>query len=165
MRKDKICVTSISEGANLSLPATPPSGFLPPGVYVATLGKVVERFGAHSPRRQILANRLQELPSLARATARVRRVFLWGSFVTDAPFPRDVDVFLLMEEGFDRKVGRLPPLQRDVFDHERARVLFEADVFWATESVGEEALASWLSVYQLSRDMVPRGIVEVTFDD
>jgi hypothetical protein len=26
-------------------------------------------------------------------------------------------------------------------------------------------LTAWLSVYQLSRDMVPRGIVEVIWDD
>ncbi len=43
----------------------------------------------------------------------------------------------------------------------RARLLLEADVFWATEAVGIEELNSWLSVYQLSRDMTPRGIVEV----
>lgn len=36
---------------------------------------------------------------------------------------------------------------------------------WATEAVGAAALASWLSVYQLSRDMEQRGIVEVTLDD
>jgi hypothetical protein len=52
-----------------------------------------------------------------------------------------------------------------VFEHERAQLLFEADVFWATEAIGAEVLASWLNVYQLSRDMVQRGIVEVIFDD
>jgi hypothetical protein len=70
-----------------------------------------------------------------------------------------------MQEGFDREFVRLSPTQRSVFEHERARLLFEADVFWATESVGIEELTSWLSVYQLSRDMVQRGIVEVIFDD
>ena len=34
-----------------------------------------------------------------------------------------------------------------------------------TQMVGAEELTSWLSVYQLSRDMTPRGIVEVIFDD
>src|SRR5712691_2357930 len=37
--------------------------------------------------------------------------------------------------------------------------------FRATEAVGEEELVSWLNVYQRSRDMVQRGIVEVIFDD
>ena len=41
----------------------------------------------------------------------------------------------------------------------------EADVFWATAAIGIEELTAWLSVYQLSRDMVPRGIIEVIWDD
>jgi class 3 adenylate cyclase len=57
------------------------------------------------------------------------------------------------------------PPQRYVFEHERVRLLFEADIFWATEAVGEVVLASWLSVYQLSRDMEQRGIVEVILND
>jgi hypothetical protein len=149
----------------MSLPATLPNGYLPPGVYTATLKEIIERFGTNTPRRQVLTNRLQELLSLTRATGKLRRVFLWGSFVTNTPFPRDLDVFLLMQEGFDREFEHLLPTQRYVFDHERARLLFEADVFWATEAVGTEALTSWLSVYQLSRDMIPRGIVEVIFND
>ncbi len=149
----------------MSLPATLPSGYLPPGVHQATLGEVVDRFGTGTPRRQTLAARLREMTDLAQATGKLRRVFVWGSFVTDKPFPRDLDVFLLMQEGFDRNFASLPPAQRCVFGHERARLLFEADVFWATEAIGAEVLTSWLSVYQLSRDMVERGIVEVIFDD
>jgi hypothetical protein len=74
-------------------------------------------------------------------------------------------VFLLMQAGFDQEFAHLPTPQREVFDHERARLLFEADVFWATEAIGTEELMAWLSVYQLSRDLIPRGIVEVLWDD
>jgi hypothetical protein len=49
--------------------------------------------------------------------------------------------------------------------YERARLLFDADVFWATEAIGMEEIDSWLSVYHLSRNIVQRGIVEVIFDD
>jgi hypothetical protein len=70
-----------------------------------------------------------------------------------------------MAEDFDRQFTSLPAIQRSVFEHERARLLFEADVFWATETIGEEELSSWLSVYQFSREMVHCGIVEVIFDD
>jgi hypothetical protein len=149
----------------MSLPALLPNGYLPPGVHEATLSEVVERFGTNTPRRQVLASRLQELLSLARATRKLQRIFIWGSFVTDKPFPRDLDVFLLMQEGFDREFAALAPPQQYVFDHERARLLFEADIFWATEAVGAAVLTSWLSVYQLSRDMEQRGIVEVLLDD
>jgi hypothetical protein len=85
--------------------------------------------------------------------------------VTDNPFPGDLDIFLLMQAGFDQEFSALPPEQRALFDHGRARLLFEADVFWATEAIGEEELASWLTVYQLSRELVERGIVEVHDDD
>ena len=70
-----------------------------------------------------------------------------------------------MQEGFDRVFRQLPQSQRNVFERDRARLLFEADVFWATEAIGVDELNSWLGVYQLSRDMTERGIIEVTFDD
>jgi hypothetical protein len=70
-----------------------------------------------------------------------------------------------MQERFDPVFRRLAPPQWDAFEHDRARLLFEADIFWATEAVGVEELNSWLSVYQLSRNMVERGIVELIFDD
>jgi hypothetical protein len=52
-----------------------------------------------------------------------------------------------------------------VFEHEQARLVFEADIFWATEAIGVDELTAWLSVYQLSREMVPRGIVEIEVND
>jgi len=113
----------------------------------------------------VLAERLEELLRVARATGQLQRAFLWGSFPTDASFPRDLDLFLLMQAGFDQAFRHLPPTQRDVFEHDRARLRFEADVFWATAAIGIEARTAWLNVYQLSRDMVPRGIIEVIWDD
>jgi hypothetical protein len=71
----------------------------------------------------------------------------------------------LMQAGFDWEFGDLPSPQREVFAHESARLRFEADVFWATEAIGTEELLAWLSVYQLSREMRPRGIVEVLWHD
>ena len=85
--------------------------------------------------------------SLARAPGKLQRIFIWGSFVTDKPFPRDLDISLLMQEGFDQDFAALSPSQRYVFEHEPARLRFEADIFWATEAVGAAVLASWLSVY------------------
>ena len=76
------------------------------------------------------------------------RTFIWASFVTAKPFPRDLGVFILMQQGFDQEFLYLPMTQRDVFTYERARLLFEADIFWATEAIGIEELDSWLSVYQ-----------------
>ena len=60
----------------------------------------------------------------------------WPTVLSDAPFPRDLDMFLLMQAGFDREFADLPSPQREVFAHESARLRFEADVFWATEAIG-----------------------------
>ena len=149
----------------MSVPALLPNGFLPPGVHAATLHEILERFGTATPRRQGLAERLEALLRAARATGKLQRVFLWGSFISDASFPRDLDVFLLMQAGFDREFADLPSPQREVFAYESARLRFEADVFWATEAIGTEELLAWLSVYQRSREMIPRGIVEVLWHD
>jgi hypothetical protein len=132
----------------MSLPEILPNGFLPPGVHSATLREILTRFGTDTPRRQVLASRLQELLTLERTTGKLLRTFIWGSFVTAKPFPRDLDVFILMQQGFDQEFLYLPLTQRDVFTYERARLLFEADIFWATEAIGIEELDSWLSVYQ-----------------
>jgi hypothetical protein len=70
----------------------------------------------------LLASRLQELLALARTTGKLLRTFIWGSFVTAKPFPRDLDVFMLMQRGFDHEFLFLPLTQRDVFTYERAVV-------------------------------------------
>jgi hypothetical protein len=105
----------------MSLPVTLPNGFLPPGGHTVSLLAIIERFGTATPRRQVLAGRLEELLRVARATSPLQRAFLWGSFPTDALFPRDLDIFLLMQAGFDQVFRHLPPTQRDVFAQDRAR--------------------------------------------
>ena len=149
----------------MSLPALLPNGFLPPGMHAATLHEIIDCLGTATPRRQVLAERLEALLREARATGKLQRAFLWGSFISDAPFPRDLDVFLLMQAGFDREFADLPSPLREVFAHESARLRFEADIFWTTEAIGTEEFMAWLSVYQLSREMIPRGIVEVLWHD
>jgi hypothetical protein len=104
----------------VSLPALLPNGFLPPGVHAAPLPEIIDRFGTVTPRRQVLAQRLEALLREARATGKLQRAFLWGSFISDAPFPRDLDIFLLMQAGFDREFADLPSPQREVFAHEAA---------------------------------------------
>jgi hypothetical protein len=64
----------------MSLPATLPNGFLPPGVHTASLQAIIERFGTATPRRQVLAGRLEELLRVARATGQLQRVFSGEAF-------------------------------------------------------------------------------------
>ncbi|MGC9971122.1 MAG: hypothetical protein ABSE56_11085 [Bryobacteraceae bacterium] len=97
--------------------------------------------------------------ALAGASGKLRRVFIWGSFVTAKPAPKDLDILLIMEEDFEVD-GIAAPAQA-VFDSVRAKLLFESDVFWARASIGHELLSLWLDTYQTSRSFRKRGIVEL----
>ena len=59
------------------------------------------------------------------------------------------------------EVERIALPSRAVFDSVRARLLFESDVFWARDSIGDEVLHLWLETYQTSRSFQKRGIVEL----
>jgi hypothetical protein len=92
---------------------------------------------------------------LAGMTGKLRRVFVWGSFVTAKPAPRDLDILLITDENFD--VDGITGAAQDIFNSTRAKLLFESDVFWTRASIGNV----WLDTYQTSRSFRKRGIVEL----
>jgi predicted nucleotidyltransferase len=96
---------------------------------------------------------------LAATNGKLRRVFIWGSYVTAKPSPKDLDLLLIMDEDFE--VDGIAGPARAVFDSVRAKLLFESDVFWARASIGQEMLDLWLDTYQTSRSFRKRGIVEL----
>jgi len=141
------------------LPAFTNSGDLPPGVHRATLREALERFGTGSPRRQVMALRLEGLYQLAMTTGHVARFVVFGSFVTDKAEPNDVDLFMLMSDAFD--VGQVTGQARLLFDHAIAQSHFGASVFWLRRLAAlggeQKAIEDW----QIKRDGSQRGIVEI----
>ena len=71
--------------------------------------------------------RLEALVGLAADPGKLRRLFVWGSFVTTKPSPRDVDILVILSEDFE--VEQIPLPDQVVFESTRARLLFESDVF------------------------------------
>ncbi|MBI3850799.1 MAG: hypothetical protein HY298_11075 [Verrucomicrobia bacterium] len=133
-------------------------GDLPEGIHAATLEAVLARFGK-SPRRAVIARRLERIHALARSTGHLARFIVFGSFITGKPEPNDVDIFLLMDDSFD--VRQVSTEARLVFDHAVAQNLLGASVFWIRRAAalgGEEVT---LSHWQIKRDGGKRGIVEV----
>jgi predicted nucleotidyltransferase len=141
------------------LPELTDTGELPPGVHLSGWQEFQSRFGGSSPRRVWLSGRLRALLELAATNGKLRRIFIWGSFVTAKPSPKDLDILLIMDEDFE--VDGIAAPARAVFDSVRAKLLFESDVFWARESIGQEMLDLWLDTYQTSRSFRKRGIVEL----
>jgi hypothetical protein len=141
-----------------SLPEFNQHGDLPPGVHTATLEDVLSRF-AGTPRRAVVARRLERIHSLARSTGHLARFIIFGSLITAKTEPNDVDIFLLMEDSFD--VSKVSTEARLVFDHTAAQNLLGASVFWIRRAAalgGEEAM---IAHWQIKRDGNKRGIVEV----
>ena len=143
------------------LPEFDSAGDLPAGVHAANWQEFHSRFGIATSRRKWLFGRLRALVDLTAATGKLRRVFVWGSFVTAKPAPKDVDILLIMTPDFEVE-GIAEPARpaREVFDSVQAKLRFESDVFWARASIGEGVLQLWLETYQTSRTFQRRGIVE-----
>jgi len=145
------------------IPKFEKGGNLPKGVHKATLDEVREIFGASSARRKWLIRNLEKIIDLAKTTGRLERVIVWGSFVSNKELPQDIDLLLIMKEDF--VVDKMDLEVKRVFDYVQGRIAFNADIFWAKSSIGEETINLWLETYQMTRDFESRGIVEVIIDD
>jgi hypothetical protein len=78
------------------------NGYLPPGIHMASLDEIAQRFGWQSEARTAQMDSVRWLVDLARR-AGVERLVLNGSFVTAAPEPNDVDCVLSTGLGFPRE--------------------------------------------------------------
>ena len=104
-----------------------------------------------------------EVLTTAKATGKLHRLILWGSFVTAKDVPEDLDLLLIMAADFD--LAQVPDSLRLLFDYPQARIRFRADVFWTKATMSADILAVWLDTYQIGKDFRRRGIVEVIIHD
>ena len=66
----------------MPLPTFDSSGDLPEGVYKAALEEVVARFGHGTSQRQLVTARLRRIYELVRATGKLQRFIIFGSYIT-----------------------------------------------------------------------------------
>src|SRR5262245_23672201 len=92
-------------------------GELPQGVHQAEMSEVLARFGAGSPQRQAVTERLLRISALAKATGQLNRLVLFGSYVTTKPNPNDIDVILIFDDDFDMRT--CDDVTRALLDHSR----------------------------------------------
>ncbi|MEO8493483.1 MAG: hypothetical protein ABI614_00320 [Planctomycetota bacterium] len=111
----------------MSLPDFNGHGDLPVGVHPAGMDEVVQRFGRGSNDRVSNARNLRHIHELAKQTGGLQRFIVFGSFVTAKPDPNDVDVILVMADGF--QPDQAPIATRALFDHAVAQVRYNASIF------------------------------------
>jgi hypothetical protein len=124
-----------------------------------TLEEVQQRYGTNTPRRQFLFNRLQVIARLLSATGQLRQLYLLGSFTTAKPLPNDLDCFVVMTTGFTTENLRTPYVE--VFQHDTCRLIYQTDVFWVTEAVGQDGIEDMLAVFSRDRTGAIQPIIEV----
>jgi hypothetical protein len=146
----------VNERPTLRFDAT---GQLEPGIYLLAPSEVVERFGQATARREQLGRVFTEIVGRLRAAGVVRRCWVGGSFASQKSSPGDIDLWLLVSDASEAVTlsGRFA----DLFEHERAKVVYGADIFWMTESGAAAMLDKVLDCLQTSRDGRVRGIIEI----
>ena len=145
------------------LPLLNEHGDLPPGIHSADWAEIEARFGLSTPARVRAFNKLKFLYTLAMLTGKLKRFFIFGSFVSDKAEPRAVDVALIM--GSDFEVEHCPRESQTLFNHADADARFGASVFWLREAMlPEKVMQDFFDVWQTNRDGSKRGILEVIND-
>lgn len=147
----------------MAFPEFNENGDLPVGIYKATLQEVLEHFGKGSLQRQLVASRLKKVYFTANGSHQVLRFIVYGSFVSNKTSPNDVDIFMLMKDGFnpDDFTGKT----RLIFKHLTTQEYEGASIFWGTKSgiIGE--VEAFIEGWQIKRDKTKRGIIEVEIND
>lgn len=143
----------------MPLPDFTESGDLPSGVHPVKLTEVIARFGSGSDQRRLLGQRLERVYGIADRTGHLLRFVVFGSFVTSKPQPNDVDVFMIMDDGFE--FGVLSGEVRLLFEHAPAQDHFGCSIFWVRRVAAMGGEQKALEDWQIKRDGTKRGIVEI----
>src|SRR5262249_5000222 len=130
------------------IPQFEESGYLPAGVYLASVEEITQRFGQESELRRVQVESIRWLIDISRLVG-VKRLILNGSFVTDVHEPNDVDCVLLLESDYPR-------------DQVAAAELQQGLPFINALMVNQEAFDFYVRVYfATDRRGVFKGMIEV----
>ena len=110
----------------MGLPDFNEQGYLDPGIHSATLQDVVERFGQGSESRQRQSGLLQQIVAASRIYPTIKRILVWGSFVTVKPEPNDLDYSVVVS--VEHRLADI------VEEHRRFFVPFFARQFYGTDT-------------------------------
>jgi hypothetical protein len=80
----------------VAIPGFEPEGFLPSGIHAAALTEVRARFGTASADRQRQGELLAQIVEAAKGYPTIKRILVWGSFVTAKADPNDLDYSVIV---------------------------------------------------------------------
>ena len=137
----------------MPLPAFDSRGDLPEGVYKTALDEVIARFGHGTPQRQLVTARLRRIYELVRATGKLQRFIIFGSYITAKLEPNDVDILIVV--GDDFRDQDYDPEVFPMFDHQRAQQELGASILWCAQPFSWER--PWMISLRTGRSHATEG--------
>jgi hypothetical protein len=145
--------------AKRKLPEFNERGVFPPGIYPARLDEFKRRLGFNSYRQEMIEKGLLSVLNELRDKD-LRRIFVDGSFVTEKPFPGDIDAYVLVPD-------RTHPMFRFIAERHKAwRALYRIHCFPAIQN--EDGFGSevyWKDFFGHQPDQSPKGIVALELSE
>lgn len=141
------------------IPAFVPEGLLPPGLHAASLREIEARFGG-SARRDEQLRLLREVVGAALFYASIKRVLLWGSFVSSKEEPGDLDYSFVV--GVEHKQVALRSEDEPFLLPRLARLLYGVDPnHLVIADYDLERYTERVDFILTGRDRKHHGIVEI----
>jgi hypothetical protein len=145
----------------MPLPDFDHEGYLPPGLHAAPLAEVLTRLGVDSAARQRQAELLRQVVEAAIVYPTIKRVLVWGSFVTTKPEPGDLDYSIV--------VSVMHKPVQIAAEHRRFFVPFDAHMHYGVDRgylvIFDYPLETYVEQVDFlcqTRSLRPCGIVEIS---
>jgi hypothetical protein len=146
----------------LSIPEPLEDGWLPEGVFDATLEELKERFGCFrtTERRTRMFASLREYLAEVKTWKIADVVYVDGSFISTRVAPEDVDVTFLLPDRF-MQPGDLSPSETNLVQRAFTKKVYGVDA-WPEPGVGslERRIQSWLRMKPPMKGT--KGLLRVT---
>lgn len=126
----------------MPIPEVAHDGFLPGGIFDATLDEVEETFGrfGSSDRRVRLFENLGRYIRELNMWRNAEEILLDGSFISGAEEPNDIDMIVVYREGFDFG-SPVRPAEYNLLSRRRVKKQYGSHVFLATANSPEREAA------------------------
>ena len=145
----------------MPLPELTANGTLPPGLHAPGLSEVEARFGTGSEARVLQFGLLSAVVAATRSYETIKRVLIWGSFITAKPEPNDLDYSVVVAATHRPEI--VLPEHRRFFSPVEARMFYGVDKsYLLIPDYPLEQFADKVDFIGHSRDKSVCGIVEIS---
>jgi predicted nucleotidyltransferase len=147
----------------MPIPELNETGLLPEGIHDCTLDEIGARFGRFqvTDRRIQLFEKLRALVEEEKQAGLAIEMIVDGSFVTGKPDPGDIDLVIVLPEGYNFGV-ELPPFRYNATSKSGLHRRYRFDV--AVVEANSTEYEKWIDLFQKVKFPPPerKGILRIT---